>query len=70
VAKVTRAQLADIIRRYLAGDHSLVQEIQGNAKSASPIAQMARESLGIMTDEDMKLQRRREEIELENLQAL
>jgi hypothetical protein len=47
-----------------------VQEIQGNAKSASPIAQMARESLGIMTDEDMKLQRRREEIELENLQAL
>ena len=69
IAKETRAQFADIIRRYLAGDNSLIQEIQTNAKSTSPIAQMARESLGIITDEDLKLKRLREEIELENLQA-
>ena len=69
VAKETSTQFANIIRRYLAGDHSLIQEIQANAQSASPIAQMARESLGMMTDEDLRLKRRREEIELENLQA-
>ncbi len=70
IAKETRTQFADIIRRYLAGDHSLIQEIQANAQSASPIAQMARDSLGIIPDADLKLKRRRENIELENLQAL
>ena len=63
VAKETRTQFADIIKRYLAGDHSLVQEIQANAKSTSPIAQMARESLGITTDEDMNRKRRREDLD-------
>jgi len=69
VAKETRTQFANIIKRYLAGDHSLVQEIEANAKSASPVAQMARQSLGIMTDEEMTRKRRREDIELQKMQA-
>jgi hypothetical protein len=69
VAKETRTQFANIIRRYLAGDHSLIQEIHANAQSASPIAQMARESLGIMTDEDMIRKRRREQLEIDKLEA-
>lgn len=68
VAKETRTQFADIIRRYLAGDHSLISEIRDNAESASPVAQMARESLGIETDQDRSLKRRREELELEKLE--
>lgn len=69
VAKETRTQFANIIRRYLAGDHSLISEIQGNAASASPVAQMARESLGITTDEDLARKRHREDLELERLQV-
>ncbi len=64
VAKDTRTQFADIIRRYLAGDHSLIEEIQTNAQSPSPITQMASDSLGIITDEDMIRKRRREQLEM------
>lgn len=46
IARETRVKFADIIRRYLAGDHSLIMEIQDNAVSTSPIAQMARASMG------------------------
>lgn len=63
VAKETRAQFAAIINRYLAGDHTLISEIQANAASSSPVAQMARESLGIVTDEDLLRKRRREDVE-------
>ena len=42
VAKETRVQFANIIRRYLAGDSSLIIEINANAASDSPIAQLAR----------------------------
>jgi hypothetical protein len=42
VAKETRAKFANIIRRYLAGDKSLIVEINANAASTSPIAQLAR----------------------------
>ena len=45
VAKETRVRFADIIRRYLAGDSSLISEIQANAASDAPIAQLARASL-------------------------
>ena len=67
VAKETRTQFANIIQRYLAGDHSLISEIQANAASAAPVAQMARESLGIATEEDLIRKRRREDLELEKL---
>jgi len=68
VAKETRTQFANIIRRYLAGDHTLIKEIQANAQSALPIAQMARKSLGITTEEDLNRKRRREDLEIESLQ--
>ena len=42
VAKETRKAFASIIHRYLAGDKSLITEIQANAESGSPIAQLAR----------------------------
>ena len=45
IAKETRAKFADIIRKYLAGDQSLVREVEANAQSSAPIAQMARASL-------------------------
>lgn len=45
VARETRVKFSDIIRRYLAGDSSLISEIQQNAASDAPIAQMARASL-------------------------
>lgn len=66
VAKETRAQFAGIIERYLAGDQSLHAEIEGNASSNSPIAQLARHSLGIEKEDAATLgfKRRREELEL------
>lgn len=66
-AKEVRVQFKDILRRYMAGDASMHAEIQANAQSNSPIAQMARESLGI--DEQLTgLKRRREELELLKLE--
>jgi hypothetical protein len=66
VAKETRAQFAAIIERYLAGDQSMHAEIEGNASSSSPIAQLARHSLGIEKEDAATLgfKRRREELEL------
>lgn len=46
VAREIRVKFSDIIRRYLAGDHSLITEVLDNAQSDSPIAQMARASMG------------------------
>ena len=66
-AKEVRVQFKDIIKRYMAGDQSLVSEIQANASSASPIAQMARQSLGMLQEQDpvaVGFKRKREELEL------
>ena len=60
IAKETRVQFANIIRRYMAGDSSLHEEINQNAQSTSPIAQMARESLKT----DPVLKRKLDEMEL------
>jgi hypothetical protein len=71
IAKETRAQFTSILKRYMAGDQSLVSEIHANASSASPIAQMARESLGMTQDNDpvaVGFKRRREELELLKLE--
>jgi hypothetical protein len=46
VAKETRTQFASIIQRYMAGDQSLIAEIQSNAESSAPIAELATESPG------------------------
>lgn len=45
VAKQTRTQFVGIIQRYMAGDMSLVLEVEANAQSTGPIQQMARASL-------------------------
>ena len=44
-AKKYRAAMVSILTRYYAGDGSLTEEIEANAKSAAPIPQMARASL-------------------------
>jgi hypothetical protein len=45
VAKTIRASIAGYFTRFAAGDLSLIQEIQANARSLDPFAQMARASL-------------------------
>lgn len=73
VAKETRAQFASIIERYLAGDKTLHAEIDGNAESSSPIAQLARASV-MGEDGESALKRRKiqdaevAKMELENQQ--
>jgi hypothetical protein len=44
-AKEFRIMACNILRRYMAGDESLVSEIRANAASTAPINQLARESL-------------------------
>ena len=44
-AKEARTQFANIIRRYMAGDQTLIQEINANAESTAPIAEAARATL-------------------------
>jgi len=73
VAKETRAQFADVIRRYMAGDQSMHAELRSNAESASPIAQMARASLqSEQADQQDQIslnnKRKREELELLSLE--
>ena len=49
-AKETRTQFSDIIKRYMAGDQTLITEIKANASSTSPIAQLAQASIdGVCT---------------------
>jgi hypothetical protein len=75
MAKETRTKFADVITRYMAGDQSLVGEIEANAESTSPIAQMARDA--VVEDsrkrkanrEDLKITERRQTLE-ERRQAL
>ena len=44
-AKMYRSGMAKILHRYFAGDKSMLEEIEANAASDSPVAQMARASL-------------------------
>jgi hypothetical protein len=69
VAKETRKAFASIIHRYLAGDKSLITEIEANAESSSPIAQLARASLPEPEDQEARRKRiKREELELVKLE--
>jgi len=43
-AKEYRSKFADVIKRFLAGDKTLVEEINANAESNAPIHQMARDA--------------------------
>ena len=70
MAKEMRVKFADIIKRYLAGDASLVKEVQANAASSHPIAQMARESLAAdVSPEDKALENRKRKLELDLMES-
>lgn len=60
VARETRVQFANIIRRYLAGDSSLITEIHANAASNSPIAQLARASVDPASDANCAITKKRQ----------
>lgn len=60
VARETRLGFSEIIKRYLAGDHSLLSEILHNAASDSPIAQMARASMDITGPDEVSRKRQLE----------
>ena len=69
-----RCQAVDIMQRYFAGDMSLVGEIEANARSDHPIAQMFRASMGsaavgVENDEERGRKRQRliEDLEVDNL---
>jgi hypothetical protein len=65
VAKETRTQFAGIIQRYMAGDQSLIAEIQSNAESSAPIAELARGSLEESTEYQVTHKRKLDQLELE-----
>ena len=65
IAKESRVQFAEIIKRYLAGDESLVTEIRANAESDSVISKLARESMEVDTPERLAHKRKLEQLELE-----
>jgi hypothetical protein len=65
IAKESRVQFADIIKRYLAGDESLVKEIRANAESDSVISRLARESLDADRVETLAHKRKLEQLEIE-----
>lgn len=70
IAKEIRVQFGKILERYMAGDKTLHGEIIVNAASNSPVAQMARESLGLpaMDEALVGFKRKREELELIKLE--
>ena len=70
-AKRHRSAMADILRRYFAGDASLIDEIEANQASDSPLAQMARASLAVEPAiEDMAERKRKREREDQELLQL
>ena len=71
MAKTVRAQIGDIMTKFFAGDESLVDQIRANAESNSPIAQLARASLGGQDPEDPEARRKRikrEDLELAKME--
>lgn len=46
-AKRVKTQFANIIRRYLAGDHTLISEIRSNEGSSALLSTLARQSIDI-----------------------
>ena len=68
-AKDYRGKATNVIKRYMAGDWTLVKEIEANAASDNPINQFARASAGTSVENNdaysRKRQRMIEDIELE-----
>ena len=74
-AKNHRTAMAGILRRYFAGDATLINEIEANAASDSPVAQMARASLaaeggaGQVADDPESRKRKRADLQLLKLET-
>lgn len=73
-AAVYRAAMVKILTRYYAGDGTLLDEVEANAQSTAPIAQMARASLvadeaPVQNEVTLPHKRRLEELELCKLEA-
>lgn len=70
-AKKYRASMVSILSRYYAGDGTLTDEIEANAKSTSPIQQMAKASLAIehvpVEGRSLEYKRKLEELEISKL---
>jgi hypothetical protein len=60
LAKETRARFASILQDFFAGEESLVDQVRANAASDSPIAQLARASLPVHDDLELKITRKRQ----------
>ena len=70
-AALYRSAMVKILQKYYAGDDSLNDEIEANAKSNSPIAQMARASLAAETAQNeisLPYKRKIEELEIARLE--
>ena len=67
-AKRHRSSMAKILERYFAGDKSLLAKIEANAVSMHPVAQMARESLGLSTSDEKALELRKRTLEVDNME--
>ena len=66
LAKETRTQFGEIIKRYIAGDPTLVKEIAANAVSDHPINQLARSAMEM---EELEYNKKRKR-EIEDLEIL
>jgi hypothetical protein len=66
LAKETRTQFGEIIKRYIAGDPSLVKEIAANAVSDRPVNQLARNAMEM---EELEYNKKRKR-EIEDLEIL
>jgi hypothetical protein len=53
VAEETRTRFAGVIQRCMAGDESLIAEIQSSAESSAPIAELAGVSLDEPTEHQL-----------------
>lgn len=69
MARETRTQFANIIRRYLAGDASLIAEIAVNAQSNAPMSRMARGQQPF-SDRDEDEESARKRVKRENLELI
>ena len=68
MARETRTKFADLIKRYLAGDSTLVSELAENAGSTHPIHGLARQSLAQGAVQDDETRKRRRIMEELNIQ--
>ena len=73
-AKKYRSAMTSILTRYYAGDGSLVEEVEANAQSAAPVAQMARaalaaEAMPVQNEISLPNKRKLEELEIAKLEA-